>query len=521
MSNYVYSTNIVSSGIPSVSILVATQSANGGAWSAPVPITINGVVDHHAADPNVLIAPNGSYLLSYTYGPFSDPNGPSSYTIYTAVSTDGINFTSAQPAFTNPRGFVSDPTEVRLPDGTYLAAVSIQPNGMGTPGGSNVTFYSSTDGRAFVATGTTLPFSHSVCDLLVLPNGNVRNFYFSSAGILSEISSDGGHTWTAEAGLRLAGAYQSPSVVQTGPSQWEMVVGSIINPSLQSTGPDNQQISLATSTDGLNFTLAQSNFELRASVPEIVASPVVVPDITSAFAGPSSHYTLSVTGNSSAISVLDKVGSGGNQTLTNVQKFQFTDQTLDTSWFTKTASLSASQITNLTELYIASFNRAPDALGLDYWGSQLSGGMSRGDIAASFFVQPEAAAAYPAGQSTQTFVNQVYGNVLGRQADAAGLNYWVGQLQSGSVGKNSFLLAIINGVIGADVQYLANKEAVGAHFALAQGLSDATWAKTIMSGVNGTAASVTAANAQTDSFAATAATAAGTELVVKILGIVA
>ncbi len=237
--------------------------------------------------------------------------------------------------------------------------------------------------------------------------------------------------------------------------------------------------------------------------------------------GPSKNYAITATAGSSVITVQDKVGTDGTDTLTNTQNIQFTDQTIDSTWFTKTASLSPSQIVGLTELYIASFNRAPDALGLDYWGSQLSNGMSLNNIAASFFVQPEAVAAYPVGQSTPTFVNQVYNNVLGRQADTAGLNYWVGQLQSGSVGKNSFLLAIVNGVIGADVQYLANKEAVGAHFALAQGLSDATWAKTVMSGVNGTAASVTAANTQTDGFAATAATAAGTELVVKILGIIA
>ena len=31
----------------------------------------------------------------------------------------------------------------------------------------------------------------------------------------------------------------------------------------------------------------------------------------------------------------------------------------------------------------------------------------------------------------------------------------------------------------ADAQYIANKEAVGAHFALTQGLNNATWARTV------------------------------------------
>ena len=61
---------------------------------------------------------------------------------------------------------------------------------------------------------------------------------------------------------------------------------------------------------------------------------------------------------------------------------------------------------------------------------------------------------------------------------------------------------------------------MGGHFALTQGLNDLTWARTVESGVNSSAASVTAANAQTDGFAAIAATGATSQLVVQILGIV-
>lgn len=237
--------------------------------------------------------------------------------------------------------------------------------------------------------------------------------------------------------------------------------------------------------------------------------------------GPAKNYTVTTTRDSPSITVQEHVGVHGTQTFTNIQKLQFADQILDTSWFTKTASLGSAQITDLVELYIASFNRAPDALGLDYWGAQLSGGMSLQAIAASFFVQPEAAAAYPAGQSTQAFVAQVYGNVLGRTPDTAGLNYWTSGLQSGSVAKDIFLLAIINGAQGADVQYLANKTAVGTHFALTQGLSNFAWAKAVMSDVDETTSSMASANAKADAYAAIATADNSTELVVKILGIAA
>jgi hypothetical protein len=147
--------------------------------------------------------------------------------------------------------------------------------------------------------------------------------------------------------------------------------------------------------------------------------------------------------------------------------------------------------------------------------------MSLEGIAASFFAQPEAAAAYPAAQSSGSFVAQVYGNVLGRLPDPAGFDYWTGQLADGRVAKNIFLLAMINGASGPDLQTLANKSSVGLHFALAQGLSNDGWSRTVMAGVDGTAASVATANVQIDGFAAAAAMPSSTELVVKIVGIAA
>ena len=244
----------------------------------------------------------------------------------------------------------------------------------------------------------------------------------------------------------------------------------------------------------------------------------------SAYSGPSSNYKL-IVGPASAI-VQDKRGSDGIDTLVNVEKVQFIDQTLDVAWFTQAAKLSSTQFAALAELYIATFNRAPDALGLDYWASQLSLGMSLPQIAASFFVQPETLAAYPVGQATTAFVNAVYQNVLGRESDVAGLNYWVGEIQNGHIAKDIFLLAIINGALApsggtTDAQYLLNKAAVGLHYALTQGLNNATWARTVMAGVDSTTASVTTANQLTDTFAASAATANSSELVIQILGIAA
>ena len=243
---------------------------------------------------------------------------------------------------------------------------------------------------------------------------------------------------------------------------------------------------------------------------------------TAYFDGNASDYTLRVAAGASSVSVTDRIGSDGTDSLVNIQYMKFANQTLETEWLVKTAALSASQVVDLTQLYVASFNRAPDALGLAYWGSQLKNGMSLEAIAKSFFAQPEAAAAYPSSQSTETFITKVYNNVLNRGPDAGGLAYWSAELGSGHISKDSFLLAIINGArtsgSSADAQILANKELVGAHFGLTQGLNNLAWAGLVMKSVDATAASVTAANAQTDAFAGVAASG-GTELVVQIVGI--
>ncbi len=244
---------------------------------------------------------------------------------------------------------------------------------------------------------------------------------------------------------------------------------------------------------------------------------------TVTFLDPSSNFTIEV--GTSSLTIFDKKVTGGDHTLVDPTNLQFTDETMNTVWLTEAAALPASEFGALTEMYIGYFGRAPDAGGLDYWASRLSEGMSLSQIAASFSVQPETVAQYPTGLSTQVFVTDIYKNVLGRAPDTGGFNYWVGQLQSGAVSKSTFLLAVINGAqassgSSADAQYLANKELVGAHFAIVDGLSDIKQAHAVMDVFNGTSVSVTTANNLADSYLATANTAAGSELVVELVGVI-
>ena len=247
---------------------------------------------------------------------------------------------------------------------------------------------------------------------------------------------------------------------------------------------------------------------------------------TAVYSGSSKNFKVELAAGDSTFTIQEKRGAGGSDTLSNIQRLEFSDQTLDASWFLKTASLPERQLLELTDLYIASFNRAPDAIGLNYWGSRLSDGMSLADIAKSFFSQPEGAATYLLEQSSRALVEKIYGNVLGRAPDMAGLDYWSGELENGHIGRDNSLLAVINGARAstggtADAHYLFNKESVGAYFALSQGLNDPIWARTVMEAVDGTDASVTFARKLTDVFANEANTRNSTDVVVKILGVVA
>ena len=243
---------------------------------------------------------------------------------------------------------------------------------------------------------------------------------------------------------------------------------------------------------------------------------------TASYSGQSQSYTINIDKNS--ITVQDRSTTEGTDTLSNIQNITFSDRSLSTLWFTKTASLNSGQIIDLVELYIASFNRAPDAIGLNYWGGRLFDGMGLQDIAKSFFDQPETISAYPITMPDSDFVTKIYNNVLNRAPDSQGLAYWLDELKNGHVTRDSFMMTIINGARAStgsliDQQTLANKELAGAHYALNQGLSDTSWASIVMANVSSLNSSVNSANTISDTYAIAASGTQTPELVVKLMGI--
>jgi uncharacterized protein YkwD len=137
----------------------------------------------------------------------------------------------------------------------------------------------------------------------------------------------------------------------------------------------------------------------------------------------------------------------------------------------------------VAKLYVATFDRAPDSAGLDYWVS--SSKLSLEGIAESFFDQPETKAIYGEVSDKSSFIIAVYSNLFSRAPDDAGFDYWLAELSSGTIAVSTFILATVNGAKDDDKSILDNKTEVGLAFA-DKGLSDVTDATTIMSGIDGT-----------------------------------
>jgi len=96
---------------------------------------------------------------------------------------------------------------------------------------------------------------------------------------------------------------------------------------------------------------------------------------------------------------------------------------------------------SVTKLYVATLDRAPDAKGLDYWVNDSN--LDLEQIAISFFDQPELDAKYPKGTTYREFIKSIYNNLFKRVPDSDGLDYWEAELESGSVPRSLFILAII------------------------------------------------------------------------------
>lgn len=197
--------------------------------------------------------------------------------------------------------------------------------------------------------------------------------------------------------------------------------------------------------------------------------------------GPRNNFTLTRT--YTGFHVKDNVGVGGIIFVSNQATLRFSDVTVNLGIADVAQTVSPASLTTLIELYIAFFNRVPDADGLAYWIAQVNAGMSTDILAQNFYnaaIQFSDLTGYSSTMSNADFVKVIYKNVLGRdEVDQDGLDYWSNALASGAQTRASLIKTILDAAHGfkgaANYGWVAdlldNKIATGRYFAIEQGLN--------------------------------------------------
>ncbi len=236
---------------------------------------------------------------------------------------------------------------------------------------------------------------------------------------------------------------------------------------------------------------------------------------TLTLSGTRSDYTLTLSAEGSIV-LTDRGGRDGSDTLVSIERLDFqstpsvssgtsSDTALDLRVLDGVTTLSEDDFAEIVELYIAYFNRAPDAVGLAFWGNAFAEGLSIEDMAALFIDQAETREAYPEVLTNSAFALTVYTNVLGRVPDADGFAFWVDLLNQGAVDRDTFILSVLEGTkanapagasqdfinqVLTDRQYLSDKADLGAYFAVHLGMSDVEDARDAMALFDGSQSSI-------------------------------
>lgn len=140
-----------------------------------------------------------------------------------------------------------------------------------------------------------------------------------------------------------------------------------------------------------------------------------------------------ITHQGDAVIVKDVTGKDGTDTLFGIERLSFADKeyALDTG----VGEVAGSAY----RIYQAAFDRTPDTGGLSFWLERMDRGMDLIEVSARFIDSQEFRAMYGSNPSNREFVEKLYHHVLGREGEAAGVNYWIGQLDSGAKGHAKVL----------------------------------------------------------------------------------
>ncbi len=175
-------------------------------------------------------------------------------------------------------------------------------------------------------------------------------------------------------------------------------------------------------------------------------------------------------------------------------------------------SLSVQQ--QVASIFLSYFQRAPEFEAMAWYSQQLNELLQDNDpetayklLSAQVYTDGVRHGEVPApgGMSNAQYVNYIYQNVLGREADGEGFAYWTAQLDSGGIERAELVAIVINAALNGDERdatYVSNRTEVAVEFAQwensAPNILDSLIydAKQVLEGVDETPESVAAAQAK-------------------------
>jgi hypothetical protein len=108
-------------------------------------------------------------------------------------------------------------------------------------------------------------------------------------------------------------------------------------------------------------------------------------------------------------------------------------------------AITVAMRTQVSQLYVSLFGRAPDGEGLGFWVTKLANGTSLSQIAQEMFAVDAARAYYPAFATNGEIIATFYKNVLGR-SEAEGEAFWTAKMNA-AANKGDVFLELINVIV--------------------------------------------------------------------------
>ncbi len=224
-----------------------------------------------------------------------------------------------------------------------------------------------------------------------------------------------------------------------------------------------------------------SDQQKSASETAYRAAPSAVK--TAVFNGKRSDFLVTATAKS--FEVQNKLSHVLVSVPLDYDELMFSDMHVNLHMALKVAQLPEADVNSLIELYVAFFNRLPDADGLAYWIDQVKAGQSLEQISRSFYAAAlmfPKETGYSATMTEDEFVRMIYKNVLGRSGELAppaeDVAYWVNNLKTGtSKGRLIQIMLVSARSLEKDVKWgwvtslLNNKVSMGRYFAIEEGLN--------------------------------------------------